>query len=159
LTSRTVLVLTTNVGSRKAGAEGISFAQPTDEVQFEQQAIDKATAELRRAFPTDLIDQVDDVILFRNLNGKDAVAILEMRIQDVIQVRGIRVSLGQNLVQEVLNDHSSGKSNPAIIREWMASIEDTLSHEFLNGRAAPGSVMLVDAADKDRRLSVSYERS
>ena len=79
----TIVIMTSNVGSREVAefGPGIGFATAGKDMVADRQAIiDKA---VRKAFPPEFINRIDEIVYFRSLNRQDIESIIDIELRDV----------------------------------------------------------------------------
>ena len=82
----TILIMTSNIGSRQLEAygEGVGFgtsARKANKTDRQDSIIKKA---LSKAFAPEFLNRIDDVIMFNNLSRKDIHKIIDIELKDLI---------------------------------------------------------------------------
>jgi ATP-dependent Clp protease ATP-binding subunit ClpC len=151
----TVIVLTTNLGTREAGAS-IGF-QGTDDAESAVALLRRrVTDALKQHFPPEFLNRVDDTIVFPPL-GRDEI----LRIVDLMTAR----------IETQLRNKDMGLELTAGAKEWLAAqgydpvfgarplrrtiqreIEDPLAERILFRELRPGQIVVVDRVDDPPRL-------
>ena len=141
--THTVVLITSNVGSRRAlEARGIGFGG--DARTHLARMRTEAGAELRRAFSPELLDRLDEVILFNPLSGDDLRAVLDLVLADLdllLRERGLTVEIGEEarvwLLERARLDEATGaRSLRRTVRRWL---QDAISERLID---APDDVPL-----------------
>ncbi|MCI0398587.1 MAG: AAA family ATPase [Chloroflexi bacterium] len=147
----TVIVMTSNVGTsfvRRSGALG--FAGMGDpEVEADHKRIEEA---LKNTFRPEFLNRIDEIIIFEPLKREDVLRIVDLQMKEV---------------RERLSEHNLTIELTQAAREWLADqgfdndfgarplkralqryVESPLSVQMLQGRFAPGDLVLIDANDE-----------
>ena len=134
--THTVVLITSNVGSRRAlEARGIGFGGDARALLARMRA--EAGAELRRAFSPELLDRLDDVILFNPLSGDDLRAVLDLVLADLdllFRERGLTVEIGEEarawLLERARLDEATGaRPLRRTVRRWL---QDVISERLID---------------------------
>lgn len=101
----TILIMTSNVGSRqlKDFGAGIGFNTETVSKEQAQGVISKA---LNRAFSPEFLNRVDDIIMFDQLSKDDIFKIIDIELKDFytrIEKLGFRLELSQEAKEFIAN--------------------------------------------------------
>jgi ATP-dependent Clp protease ATP-binding subunit ClpB len=137
--TNTIVIMTSNVGSRWIKEQGV------------EEARDRVMAELDRTFRPEFLNRVDDVILFRSLTKEDLVKIVD------IQLRRLRALLAERQLEIEVTDeakrylaevgydpvYGARPLKRAIQRE----VQDPLAMAVLEGRFEEGATVRVEARD------------
>jgi ATP-dependent Clp protease ATP-binding subunit ClpC len=114
--------------------------------------------ELRRVFRPELLNRIDEVIVFHKLTKEqitEVVDLLMIRLQKQLAERGVALQLtddAKDLLVEQGYDPTMG-ARP-LRRAIQRLIEDRLADEVLGGNLAEGSTILVDRDGEEMRVSV-----
>ncbi|MGB3682119.1 MAG: ATP-dependent Clp protease ATP-binding subunit [Rubrobacteraceae bacterium] len=146
-----VLIMTSNVGAQHinktqslgfgGGEEGISYKEMKGRVQ----------SELRKIFRPELLNRIDETIVFHKLEREDMRQIIE------VQVKRFRLQLAERDVtieftKDALDKLSEAGYDPAygarpLRRVLQRMIEDPMSEMILKGEIPNGSKVTVEAND------------
>ena len=161
-----IIIMTTNIGSPVAGGGGsLGFASVSDE-NAEKKAAERAERmkRLRESFRPELVNRIDEIIVFDRLSHDDIVAIARMMIREVegrITALGITAQFDPSVAQ-MLASCESVKTYGArpLRREISSKIEDAFSLWMLDGKIREGDHVLLFAGDgKIEYLKLETEKS
>ncbi|HCQ04734.1 MAG TPA: Clp protease ClpC, partial [Candidatus Latescibacteria bacterium] len=138
----TVIIMTSNLGTRdikKAG--GLGF-QSGDSISDYSKMESKVKEEMKRLFNPEFLNRVDETLVFRQLGKAEISLIIDIQLielNDRMKERGISISLTQS-ARELLADkgydpvYNARYMNQTIQR----MIEDPLAEELLKGKFQDG---------------------
>ncbi|RCW46158.1 ATP-dependent Clp protease ATP-binding subunit ClpC [Halopolyspora algeriensis] len=155
----TVLIMTSNLGSdiisNRSGVIGFSTR---DEDQAEEPARDRLMARLRESFRPEFLNRIDEVVMFRKLEGEQLRRITELMLDETkqrLQSQDIDIEFDRPAV-DWLTEHGHQPEFGArpLRRTIQREIDDALSDLLLEGKLEHGQRVEVDAADGQLRFSV-----
>jgi ATP-dependent Clp protease ATP-binding subunit ClpC len=143
----TILIMTSNVGSRDikaTGGLGFGTESATDKYKAMKGSIETA---VKRVFNPEFLNRVDEIIVFRSLEREDILKIIDIAAQDLVtrmSSMGITVTLSKN-AREFLADKGFDPAFGArpLRRAVQKYVEDPLAEEILRGTFASSSTVLV----------------
>jgi len=147
----TVLIMTSNLGTRyasKSGALGFLQTKATDE---EREAHANIERELKGFFPPEFLNRIDDTIIFSPLTLEQMEHIVDLQIkevQDRLSEFGVTIELtaaARSRLAKIGYDVNYG-ARP-LRRAIQQQIESPLSVELLGGKFSKGRKVIVDAHD------------
>ena len=152
----TVIIMTSNVGARELTEKNpLGFVSGSGEGELAGQNIRKM---LKGTFSPEFLNRIDEIILFRRLDGGDMEKIAEMMLSDVskrIKRKGIEVSFSEEVAKAVSvtgNDPAYG-ARP-IKRAVVRMVEDSFAEALLSGKIAQGDRIIA----KMENGKVVYEK-
>ncbi len=138
----TILIMTSNLGTRSVRKGGFGFGQSDSEVDYETM---KGTMleETKRLFTPEFINRIDEMVVFRPLNRQHILKIIDITMDELLEgmkEREIRVTLSDN-AREFLADKGFDPVYGArqVKRTLRKHIEDPIAEEILKGRFTDGS--------------------
>jgi ATP-dependent Clp protease ATP-binding subunit ClpC len=170
----TVVIMTSNVGGeyiRPVGS-GIGFKledkqKPAHELteadrqrEYERMS-DQVIEALRGVFRPELLNRIDEIIVFHALTEAEILQIVDLmlnRVQKALDDRDIKLQVSDSarrLLAERGYDPTYG-ARP-LRREIQKTVENTIATALLRGEYAEGDTILVDAVDGQIRLSLVVE--
>ena len=161
-----VVIMTSNVGTRRIKSSG-SMGFHRDDVELgHMQMKDKVLEELKRTFNPEFLNRVDEIIVFRSLGMPEIEKIIEIllaEVQERVKSYGITLKLtseAKQLLMEKGFDPSLG-ARP-LRRTIQRYLEDPLAEEVLKGGYGPGSAVKVcrkkDALSFECKAEASKEK-
>jgi ATP-dependent Clp protease ATP-binding subunit ClpC len=84
---KTVIIMTSNIGSRqlKEFGTGVGFGTSTKEVNREKDSKQVIEAQLRKFFSPEFLNRIDDVIVFNSLDKENIIKILDVRMAKMLR--------------------------------------------------------------------------
>ncbi|MEP6598697.1 MAG: ATP-dependent Clp protease ATP-binding subunit, partial [Actinomycetota bacterium] len=147
----TVLILTTNLGTRDASkAIGrLGFSGANDSASDYELMKQKVNDELKQHFRPEFLNRIDDIIVFHQLTEDEIVSIVELMTARLdLQLRN--KDMGMELTPAAKALLAKKGYDPVLgarplRRTIQREIEDALSERILFGDLAPGQIVVVDA--------------
>jgi ATP-dependent Clp protease ATP-binding subunit ClpC len=146
-----VLIMTSNVGAQTinktkslgfgGGEEGLSYKEMKSRV----------TSELRKIFRPELLNRIDEIIVFHKLEREDMRNIIEIQIKRLRQQMAER-EVSVEFTREALDKLSDAGYDPAfgarpLKRVLQRMIEDPMSEMILKGEIPNGSKVIIEPND------------
>lgn len=161
----TILIMTSNIGTRelKDFGTGVGFStQATKEAQnkVEQGILEKA---LKTNFSPEFLNRVDDVIYFNSLNKEEIVKIIEIELKKVIgrvQELGIEIHVTEK-AKLFLADQGWDPNYGArpLRRSIQKHVEDLLAEEILNQSLPQGAIVDLDYDDLKEEMVIINKKA
>ena len=161
----TVLIMTSNAGSRDVGTGGVLGFQKSDSESMYAQMEGKINDALKKTFNPEFLNRVDDIIIFHALDKEHIAAIIDIRLEEfkarlALQDIQVRVTPGaKSLLADKGFDQAYGARY--LERSIQKMLEDPLAEEILQGRFGEGSRIRVTKRgeelvfDEERREDTS----
>ncbi|HLC21324.1 MAG TPA: ATP-dependent Clp protease ATP-binding subunit [Candidatus Methylomirabilis sp.] len=144
----TILLMTSNIGARQIGLHTtLGFAKGGDEAVTYDKMKETILGELKKVFNPELLNRIDEVIVFHQLGKDDLRKIVDLmlnRLQLQLGERKISLAVDDNAKDFLINrgyDPTLG-ARP-LRRAIQRFVEDPLAEEVLKGRFAEGGVLKV----------------
>jgi ATP-dependent Clp protease ATP-binding subunit ClpC len=162
----TLLIMTSNLGSKVIQKGGGSFGFETDSVSSEVANYNRIRTlvndELKQYFRPEFLNRVDDIIVFRPLTREEVTQIADLMIADAatrIAEQGITLQVSDRFKTRVVNEGYDPTYGARPLRRAIARLlEDSLAEAFLAGQIQAGDTAIMDVDDDDR-VQVSRESS
>ncbi|MBE7559291.1 ATP-dependent Clp protease ATP-binding subunit [bacterium] len=144
----TVLIMTSNLGTRDIrGKSQLGFG-PSDKGGSYSEMKERLLAELKKEFRPEFLNRVDEIVVFRELVEKDIHAILEIltkELRDRLSARGLSLVLTEG-AREFLVDKGFDPQYGArpLKRALQRYLEDPLAEEILQGKFSEGGEIRVE---------------
>ena len=156
----TVLIMTSNAGSRDVGTGGVLGFQKSDSDSMYTLMEGKINDALKKTFNPEFLNRVDDTIIFHALDKEHIAAIIDIRLEEfkarlTPQDIQMRVTPGaKTLLADKGFDQAYGARY--LERAIQKMLEDPLAEEILQGRFGQGSRIRV--TKKGEELVFDEER-
>ncbi len=148
-----IIILTSNLGARDIGkGRTLGFSMQEAAGLAYDTLKERVTDELKKVFRPELLNRVDEVIVFHDLVSEEIEAIVDLlvaRVRDQLVTQGVGIRLtpaARSLLARSGFDPAMG-ARP-LRRAIQRMIEDPLSEQLLGGEWQPGATVLVDAEDE-----------
>ncbi|MGX7677678.1 ATP-dependent Clp protease ATP-binding subunit [Jatrophihabitans sp. DSM 45814] len=146
----TVLILTTNLGTRDASKSvgSLGFAGSNDDSSNYERMKQKVNDELKQHFRPEFLNRIDDIIVFHQLSQDEIVEIVDLmttRVDNQLKNKDMGLELtpaAKSLLAKKGYDPSLG-ARP-LRRTIQREIEDNLSEKILFGELHAGQIVVVD---------------
>ena len=153
----TVIIMTSNIGTRELEQFGRGVGFRTDEGADEQRQQSILKKALRKAFTPEFLNRIDDVVIFNALSKKEIEQIVDLELTEIykrVEDQGFALELtepAKNYIAEKGLDVKYG-ARP-IRRAIQRYIEDELAATIIEKQPPKGSKFVVDY-DKDKDAMV-----
>jgi ATP-dependent Clp protease ATP-binding subunit ClpC len=154
-----IVIMTSNIGAATISRNTpLGFSVSDDSGLSYDDMKSKIMGELRRVFRPELLNRIDEVIVFHKLTKEqitEVVDLLMIRLQNQLAERGLALQLtddAKDLLVEQGYDPTMG-ARP-LRRAIQRLIEDRLADEVLGGNLAEGSTILVDREGDEMHVTV-----
>ena len=145
----TVIIMTSNAGARQITSDGrLGFCSSQEGVLPYDEIKSNAMNELKKLLSPELINRIDDVIVFEPLNKKEISDILDIQIKDLsdrLAEKNLKISLkpkARNYLVE--NGYEPSMGARPMRRLLQREIEDPLSIELLNRKDDSENEIIID---------------
>jgi ATP-dependent Clp protease ATP-binding subunit ClpC len=146
----TVIIMTTNLGTRDISKGGLSvgFARPGESTGSYDRMKSRVQEELKQHFRPEFLNRVDDIIVFHQLLREEIFSIVDLMIAKVderLKDRDMAIEL-----RPEAKDLLSARGYDPVLgarplrRTIQREIEDSLSEKILFGELRPGQIVVVD---------------
>ena len=143
-----VVIMTSNVGSRRSHeSAGVGFG--SDEEDHNQQRVQaNIDADLRKTFSPEFLNRIDEIITFNSLSRPDIKRIVDILLADVSsRLSNLEIAFEfteecKDFLCEVGYDPKMG-ARP-LKRAIQRHVEDPLSEKLLRGEISSGSRLVID---------------
>ena len=154
--SNTIIIMTSNLGSKKVYGTDLGFGDHTDADNYHDLS-SKIIKSVNETFSPELINRIDDTIVFHSLSEKDVFQIIDLQLKDLsknLSKMGFKIKLSisaKRLLAKRGYDPKFG-ARP-LRREIQVSLEDYLSEVFLQRDFPEGTIIKVDTNKSDFQFS------
>ncbi|HSJ45942.1 MAG TPA: ATP-dependent Clp protease ATP-binding subunit, partial [Euzebyales bacterium] len=147
----TILIMTSNLGTRNLTAPSVGFVQADDDSMYEKMKR-QVDDELKKHFRPEFLNRIDDVIVFHPLTREEVKEIVDLMIQRVkrqLAAKGLDLELTDSLkgwLAEKGYDPQLG-ARP-LRRTIQRELEDKLSERILFGDFDTGQLIVADVDEE-----------
>jgi ATP-dependent Clp protease ATP-binding subunit ClpC len=156
----TIIIMTSNLGARDI-SKGTSLgftAQKESGLDYNQMK-DRVLSELKKAFRPELLNRIDDVIVFHELSHAEIKAIVDllmMRVKEQLEDQDIEVILSNDAKELLVTEGYDPVYGARPLRRAIQKlIEDPLSERILSKEFQPGSTILISVGKEGR---ITFEK-
>lgn len=142
-----VILMTSNVGTKevKDFGTGVGFSTKSKEDKKTDMVKDKLEKELKKKFPPEFINRIDDIIYFKDLGKDEILQIIELELKKIIgrvnaigyQIN-ITETLKEHLVKVGYDPQYGARPMKRAIQKW---IDDYLTDFILENNPAEGTIL------------------
>ena len=148
----TVLIMTSNVGSKEAEKGGLGFQRDTTQSNYEVLR-DRLLNELKHTFNPEFLNRVDEVIVFRQLDREEIRKIVEIMLRQMgarLKDKQITLELDAAAKEFLIEKGWSPAFGARPLRRAIQKfVEDALAEELLKGRIPEGTRVAVTKGEGD----------
>ncbi len=159
--NNTILIMTSNVGSKviEKGGGGLGFEFDEDQQEGQYNRIrNLVNEELKQYFRPEFLNRLDEIIVFRQLTKDEVKEIAEILLGDVfgrLKEREIGIKVSDRFKELVVSEGFDPKYGARPLRRAiMRLLEDVLAEELLSGRVKDGDNIYVDV-DESGKVTVA----
>jgi len=145
----TVLIMTSNVGAKDIkGRKGMGFVSEESDAGYSQM---KATIleEMKKVFNPEFLNRLDEIIVFRALDRKDLMLIVDILLQDLfvrLDAQGIDFEMTLEAKEFLLDKgYKPELGARPLKRAIQRYLEDPLSERVLNGKISRNDSLRITA--------------
>jgi ATP-dependent Clp protease ATP-binding subunit ClpC len=144
----TILIMTSNLGTRNLTSPSVGFVSKEDEQSMYARMQKQVDEELKKHFRPEFLNRIDEVITFHPLTKEEVKEIVDLmmkRVKSQLRAKGLDVELTDNLkgwLAEKGYDPQLG-ARP-LRRTIQRELEDVLSERLLFGEFDSGELIVAD---------------
>jgi len=149
----TLIIMTSNIGARKVQdfGTGVGFgtrSKNEKESEIKQMMVED---ELKKFFPPEFLNRVDDVIFFNPLKEEEIKQIVSLEISKLttrLKSMNYDIAIGESLIKQISDIGFDEKFGARPIKRAIQNqIEDFISDEILKKNILPDTVYFLDFVD------------
>lgn len=153
----TVVIMTSNIGAHKITGQGrksLGFAEgeQTEQTQTFEQIKNEVMTELKQAFRPELLNRIDEIIVFHRLGEEEIEKIAEGMLKNVaIRMQDMEITLSwtDNAKKHLAKAGFDPVYGARPLRRAIQSqVEDLVAEEFLSGKIKRGQNVTLDEEDE-----------
>lgn len=157
----TVIIMTSNAGARQITNEGrVGFGLTEGVMSFEEIKAG-AVNELKKLLSPELINRIDDVIVFNALSKKEVAKILEIQLAELgtrLAEKGLTINIKPKakdyLIENGYNPAMGARPMRRLLRK---EVEDPLSIELLENTGKEFNTVLIDCNGDNLKIKLLKE--
>ncbi|MFH1824104.1 MAG: ATP-dependent Clp protease ATP-binding subunit [Candidatus Firestonebacteria bacterium] len=141
----TVIIMTSNLGTRSMEKGSLGFKKPDEKGSYENMK-DKVMSELKKTFNPEFLNRVDETIVFHTLTKEDLWAIVDLlvfQVQERLKDRKIKLELDEPvkdfLIEKGFSTVFGARELKRVVQKYL---EDTLSNDILNKKIQEDSIII-----------------
>jgi ATP-dependent Clp protease ATP-binding subunit ClpC len=147
----TVIIMTTNLGTKEISGGPVGFQLEGDAGNDYDRMRGKVNEELKKHFKPEFLNRVDDVIVFPQLNQEELLQIVDLfikRLSERLQDRDMTIELTLAAKEQLIKVGFDPALGARPLRRAMQSeVEDRLSERILQSELVAGDHVHVDYAN------------
>lgn len=161
----TIIIMTSNIGSRKLKdfGTGIGFGTASQKAQEDANARGVIENALKKSFAPEFLNRIDDVVVFNALEKEDINKIIDIELGKLL----LRIKdLGYNLklskkAKDYIAEKGFDKQYGArpLKRAIQKYIEDALAEEIITSHVQDGDSIIMDLDEKSQELNIKIEKA
>ncbi|GAB4366730.1 MAG: ATP-dependent Clp protease ATP-binding subunit [Calditrichia bacterium] len=149
----TILIMTSNVGTREIKKNvTIGFSQQEEDSEHNVMK-EKITQELKRIFNPEFLNRLDETIFFRKLTKKEVVKIVDLLISEIserLMERNITLEMTEGAKEFIANKgYDPILGARPLKRALQKYVEDPLADEILKEKFSDGSTIKIKMKNKN----------
>ncbi|MBD1853589.1 ATP-dependent Clp protease ATP-binding subunit [Leptolyngbya sp. FACHB-711] len=150
----TVVIMTSNIGSKaieKGGSSlGFSTAEDTATAQYHQ-IRSRVMDDMKAYFRPEMLNRIDEIIVFRQLNREEVTQIADLMIQEVaarLQAQNLGLEVTPAFKERLVSEGFNPVYGARPLRRAIARLlEDNLAEAMLSGTVRDGDTAFADVDD------------
>ena len=150
----TLLIMTSNIGSKviEKGGGSLGFELGESQVESQYNRIRSlVNEELKQYFRPEFLNRLDEIIVFRQLTKEEVREIADLMLQEVfdrIKQQEIILSVTERFKNKLVDEgYNPSYGARPLRRAVMRLLEDSLAEEVLSGKIKAGDSAVVDVSD------------
>ena len=154
----TVIIMTSNIGARYiTEKKTLGFTEKSDEnIDIKKEVI----KELKKEMRPELINRIDEIIVFHKLNDEDLVKITQIMLNNVekrLKEEKFNVEIKPQVANYIVESETDKTFGARPLRRKIQNIvEDTISEKILNGELVKDEQFIIDI--KDAQICIENKR-
>lgn len=163
--SNTIIIMTSNVGSRKLKdfGTGVGFGTSAKKSQVSSHAKSVIENALKKAFAPEFLNRIDDVVVFNVLEKKDIDKIIDIELEkllDRIKELGYTLKLSKSakafIAEKGFDQQYGARPLKRAIQKY---IEDALAEEIIKSKIHEGDVIKMDLDKTAQKIKIKIEKA
>lgn len=156
----TILVMTSNIGTRKLKAGGFGF-KGEDKKSKKEAIRGQLMDEVKKLFNPEFINRLDEIIIFNSLEKKDVVKIVENLVGEIsrkLAEREIKITLTYEAIDFIVEKGYDQVYGARPLKRTIQNyVEDPIAEKLLEGSFNKGDCIIVDLENEQLTFSTGSE--
>lgn len=158
----TLLIMTSNIGSKviEKGGGGLGFSIGDDAASQYSQIRSYVMEEMKQFFRPELLNRIDEIIVFRQLQRSEVRQIADLLIQQVsnqLAEQGIKLTVTDAFKERAVTEGFNPSYGARPLRRAIARLlEDNLAEAMLSGAVNTGDTAIADV-NEDGQVEIKRE--
>ena len=157
----TIVIMTTNAGADAIKNESaFGFQKPDDDASYDSMKT-RVVDEIEKVFRPEFINRVNDIIVFRHLNGDDLKQVVDLelaKVRDRLKEKGLALELSDDSREFLVKKGSNTDYGARPLRRAIESfVEDPLAEELLKGEFAGKDTIQVSVKTVGEKKQLIFE--
>jgi ATP-dependent Clp protease ATP-binding subunit ClpC len=154
-----LIILTSNVGSRKVQDFGSGIGFKTSKTNIAEEEINTFNAELNKKFSPEFLNRIDEIIIFNKLSKDNLIKILTLEcneLANMLREVGEYKLLVTKSAKELILDQGYNEKYGArhLNRSLTTLVTNPLTEMILRGEVEQGNTIKVQTADGKIKISI-----
>ena len=163
--SNTIIIMTSNIGSRKLKdfGSGVGFGTSAKKSQVDSNAKSVIENALKKAFAPEFLNRIDDVVVFNVLEKHDIDKIIDIELKmllDRIKDLGYTLKLSKNakafIAEKGFDKQYGARPLKRAIQKY---IEDALAEEIIKSKIHEGDIIKMDLDKTAQEITIKIEKA
>ena len=149
----TVIIMTSNLGTRDLGKQELGFAASNEETDTYNRMREQVDEELKRHFRPEFLNRIDETIVFHQLTREEVKSIVDLmmaRVKEQLKAKDLDIELTEDakvwLAEKGYDPQLGARPLRRTIQRY---IEDALSEKILWNEFDAGQLVVVDVNEED----------
>jgi ATP-dependent Clp protease ATP-binding subunit ClpC len=147
----TVLIMTSNLGTKNLGQQALGFSSSSDEASVYERMKQQVDEELKRHFRPEFLNRIDETIVFHQLTRDEVKSIVDLmmkRVKSQLASKDLDIELTEDAKTWLANKGYDAELGARPLRRTIQrEIEDALSERLLFNEFSAGQLIVVDVEE------------
>ena len=156
-----ILIMTSNIGTRELKNNGFGFGREKDEEEY-QKMKQKIMDNVEKLFSPELVNRIDESIVFHQLNEKNVYEIIDLQISDLVNNLskiGLKIKLNKSAKKYLAKHGYDSRYGVRMLRrEIQSSLEDPISELLLRKVFPKGTIITVKSVKNKLIFDYRFRR-
>ena len=158
----TIVIMTSNIGTRELKNNGFGFSDSKNQENYSKMK-NKILENVQNLFSPELLNRIDESIVFNQLNEKDVYNIIDLQLTDLVNnlsKLGLKFKLNKTAKKFLASNGFNPKYGVRYLRrEIQNSVEDPISEMLLKNIFPLNSTIIVNCRKKQLTFDYSLRKS